>query len=189
MDKPPKLPRPRKLPIVPGRPGQKFDPSVSQTTEKLIGRAVVAWSKLENCMDDFIWALLAIPIEKGRIITGRMDAVRKIQTLRSLGKRSLAEEKFYVLSPTLDLVDLLRDHRNLVVHGSWGRTFPENETIVLSLKPESPNPSEVVAENFPDTRLRALISEIERAKGLLIPLMEEHYASLDKSLRQDHENR
>jgi hypothetical protein len=156
-------------------------------TERLIGRAIVAWSKLENCIDDFIWALLAIPIEQGRIITVRMDAVRKIQALRRLGELVLLTEKFHTLSPILDRIDILREERNLIGHGSWGRSGYDRVTVVVSLKSEALKPDEVVSETFPDSRLRAVIGGIDEAKWQLIPLMEERYASLDKSPPPDHE--
>jgi len=118
MGKAPKTPRPQKSPVLPALENQIVDPTISMLTERLIGRAIVAWSKLENCMDDFIWALLAVPIEQGRVLTVRMDAVRKIQTLRRLGELVLSTEKFHVLSPILDRVDILREDRNLIGHGS-----------------------------------------------------------------------
>jgi hypothetical protein len=187
MAKPPKTPRPQKPPVLPALSDQFVDPTISMLTERLIGRAIVSWSKLENCMDDFIWALLAVPIARGRIITVRMDAVRKIQTLRLLGELVLSEEKFHALSPILDQIDILREDRNLIGHGSWGRTGVDRINVVVSLKPDAPEPDQVVSETFPDSRLRAVIDGIERAKWQIIPLMEEHYASLDKSLRQHHE--
>jgi hypothetical protein len=184
MGKAPKTPRPQKSPVLPALENQIVDPTISMLTERLIGRAIVAWSKLENCMDDFIWALLAVPIEQGRVLTVRMDAVRKIQTLRRLGELVLSTEKFHVLSPILDRVDILREDRNLIGHGSWARSGFDRLTVVASLKPEALNPDEVVSETFPDRRLRAVIDGIEKTKWELIPLMEERYASLDKSLRQ-----
>ena len=188
MAKPPKTPRPQKPPVLPPKPGQAVNPTISMKTERLIGRFVVAWSKLEACMDDFIWALLAVPIEQGRIITVRMDAVRKIQTLRQLGGLVLAETVFHQLSPILDQIDILRDDRNLIVHGTWGRQLPENDNVVVPLKPEALEPDQVVSETFPDSRLRIAIDGIEKAKWQLIPLMNDRYASLDKSLRQHHED-
>lgn len=188
MGKPPKIPRPQKPPVLPALENQIVDPTISMLTERLIGRAMVAWAKLENCMDDFIWALLAVPIEQGRVLTVRMDAVRKIQTLRRLGELVLPTEKFYLLSPILDRVDILREERNLIGHGSWGRSGYDKVTVVVSLKPEALKADEAVSETFPDSRLRAVIDGIDEAKWQLIPLMEERYASLDKSLRRHHED-
>ena len=132
MAAPPKFPRPQKPTVLPAKPGQTVNPTVSMLTERLIGRVIVAWSKLEACMDDFIWALLGVPIERGRIITVRMNAVRKIQTLRQLGGLVLSKSKFHELSPLLDQVDILRDLRNLVAHGTWGREGPK--TTMLSCR-------------------------------------------------------
>jgi len=80
---------------------------------------VVAWSKLEACMEDLIWSLLEVEIEEGRIMTARVDAVGKIRMLRELGELEMPEEMFHRLSPTLDEIDVLRDDRNFIVHGSW----------------------------------------------------------------------
>ena len=187
MQKPPKTPRPQKPPITPYPQGVPIDSTISMKTERLIGRAIAAWSKLEACLDDFIWVLLNVPIEQGRLITVRMDAVRKIQTLRRLGELVLSQQKYFQLSPILDRIDILREDRNLIVHGTWGRHGVDKLNVVISLKPEAPKPDQVISETFPDTRLQKLIDDIETEKWLLIPSMEEQRALLDKQIPQHPE--
>ena len=122
MAKPPKVPRPVKPPIQPPRPGQIADPTIGLIQEKLIGRTVVEWSKLEACMEDGIWHLLNVPIETGRILTARLDAVVKIRLLRELGERLLPESNWHELSQILDKIDIRREDRNFIGHGTWGRS-------------------------------------------------------------------
>lgn len=153
------------------------------STERYIGRVIVAWSKLEACLDDFIWALLALPIDQGRMLTVRMDAVRKIQLIRRLSEIILPEEKFHQVVLLIDQADILREDRNLVAHGVWGRTEPENLTVVSSLKPEGLATDQVVTETFSDLRLKKLARDIERVKLSLIPKLGERYATLDPSVR------
>jgi hypothetical protein len=64
------------------------------THERLIGRIVVAWSKLEGAMEDLIWQLLGIGIEQGRVITSRLDAVTKIRMIRALAEPALTEPQW-----------------------------------------------------------------------------------------------
>jgi hypothetical protein len=155
--------------------------------ERLIGRAVTAWSKLEACMEDFIWSLLNVPIEQGRIVTLRTDAVGKIRMLRGLGELVLTEAQFHKLSPTLDEIDVLRDDRNSIIHGTWGRVSPSGVHVCLSLRPRGLAPDQVVSETFPETRLRAMIDATERTKWVLIGLRQELDASPGRSPPLHHE--
>ncbi len=72
--------------------------------ERLIGRFVVEWSKLEGALEDLIWHLLKLDMEIGRHITVRMDAISKIKMAR-VGKLELPRTLFYQLSPILDQID------------------------------------------------------------------------------------
>lgn len=181
---PPRTPRPKKPPVLPPKPGQGVEPSIRMSTEGHIGRVIMAWSKLEACLDDFIWALLALPIDQGRILTVRMDAVRKIQLIRKFSETILPEETFHQVAALIDQADILREDRNLIAHGVWGRTDPDNQTVVLSLKPEGLTSDQVVTETFSDLRLRKLAGDIEHVKLSLVPILSERYAKLDPSARQ-----
>jgi hypothetical protein len=98
MEKPPKTPRPKKPPIQPAIPGDDVSGSIGLIQEKLIGRAVVEWAKLEACMGDAITRLFGLEFEYGRLIVSRMDATALIKTLRDAGALRLPQEKFNKLS-------------------------------------------------------------------------------------------
>jgi hypothetical protein len=187
MATPPRFLRPQRPPVLPPGPNQQVVVTVSMQFERLIGRAVVAWSKLEACMEDFIWSLLDIPIEQGRVMTLRTDAVGKIRMLRRLGEMVLTEAQFHTLSPTLDEIDVIREDRNSIAHGTWGRTAPSMVHVCLSLRPQGLAPDQVVSETFPETRMLAIIDGIERTKWVLIGLMQELHASPDRSPPPHHE--
>lgn len=169
MAKPPKVPRPVKPPVLPPRPEQEFSPTIGLNQEKLIGRTVVAWSKLEACMQDFIWYFLDLEMDRGRVITDRSDVTARIRWLRQLGQLRLPEADFHILSPILDRIDILREDRNFIVHGTWGTS--DTEPVCLSVRVTAPNPNEIVSETFSAIRMRAIIDGIERAKWDLIGLM------------------
>jgi hypothetical protein len=187
MAAPPKFPRPKKPPIQPPLPGQEVEPTVSLRYERLIGRIVVNWSKLEACMEDLIWSLLKLEIEKGRVITARRDAVNKIRMLRELGVQELPEPMFHRLSPALDHIDVLREDRNFVVHGTWGRTKPSFMHVCLSLRPQALERDQIMTETFPEMRMYEILNGIELRKQELIELMSELHALPGRSVPKHHE--
>jgi hypothetical protein len=189
MAAPPKFPRPQKPPVLPPDPKQEVEPTVSPQYERLIGRTIAAWSKLEACMEDFIWSLLKVEIEQGRVMTARVDAVGKIRMLRELGHLELPEAMFHRLSLTLDEIDVLRDDRNFIAHGSWGRTKVDMTMVhvCVSLRPKAPSPDQVVSETFPEKRMLTIIDGIERTKWTLIELMRELHTLPGRSVPPRHE--
>ena len=187
MTKPPKFSRPKKPPILEANPDQQIEPTISLQFERLIGRVVVAWSKLESCMEDLIWSLLEIEIEEGRIMTARVDTVGKIRMLRELGELEMPEEMFHRLSPALDEIDVLRDDRNFIVHGSWARMKPQWVHVAVSLRPKAPYPDQAVSETFSEARMLAIIDGIDRTKWVLIGLMRELHALPGRSPPPRHE--
>ena len=170
MEKPPKTSRPKKPPIQPAVPGEEFTGTIGLIQEKLIGRAVVAWAKLEACMGDAITRLLGLDFEFGRLIVSRMDATLLIKTLREVGALRLPQKDFHILSVICDRIDILRDDRNLIVHGSWGRSHAGTPQV-MSLRIKGSGPDAVVAETFPDNRMRKAIKMILAVKWDLIGLL------------------
>jgi hypothetical protein len=154
----PKIQKPQKAPILPAKPGAVLSSLLPQH-EWLIGRSVVVWSFLENQMSELIWGLLGLEIERGRIITGRMDASSKISKLRELGKVVLNCATYEFMTETLDHIDIQREDRNAVVHGTWALD-DQMTPIVLSLKQKALAPDEVVSEAFPESRMLLLIENI-----------------------------
>jgi hypothetical protein len=148
--------------------------------ERLIGRVVVAWSKLEGAMEDLIWQLLGLDIEQGRVITSRLDAVAKIRMIRSLGEPALTEPQWLSLSETMARIDILREDRNTILHGTWGRD-PAGVPFAISLRFTPLAPDQVVSESFPDRRMREICHNIDASKFRLRRLMIELRSSPNKS--------
>jgi hypothetical protein len=63
---------------------------VGMQHERLVGRAVIEWSRLEAVLNDLIWCFLNLSFEDGRALTGRADAGTKIALLRLIAPRHLA---------------------------------------------------------------------------------------------------
>jgi hypothetical protein len=143
--------------------------------------------KAGACIEDFIWVLLDLKIEDGRIMTGRVDAVGKIRMLRKLGEQKLPESLFHRLSPVLDQVAAIREDRNFIAHGTWGRTKPAYTHVCLSLRPEALAPDQIVSETFPEVRMLTLIDGIEITKQGLIQLMRDYYALPGKTTPPHHQ--
>src|SRR5690348_13219398 len=93
-------PRPEKPPIIPMRADQYTRPLVSMWHERLSGRVIIAWSRLDACLQGLIWTFLNLSMSDGKIITSRLDAGLMIQMLRALGTRNLVPER---LQPFLDV--------------------------------------------------------------------------------------
>jgi hypothetical protein len=180
MPKPPKTPRPKKPPVMPMRAGQKYAPLVSLSQERLIGRLVVRWSKLEAAMEELIWNLMNVDISVGRIVTARLDTTAKIRMLRQLGELALIETKFHKLSTHLDQIDILREDRNFIVHGTWGTSLPDLEPTASSIRIKSAAPDRVISETFPRERMRAKIDAIDALKRRLFLMVEEREERLGK---------
>lgn len=170
MAKPPKTPRPQKPPILPPNPNDESDPTVGLIQEKLIGRTVVEWAKLEACMGDAIHKLVGMSFAVGRVFTARYDATTLIRMLRELGGLLMVESEFHRLSVICNKIDILREDRNLIVHGTWGREKGSYTPFALSLRIKS-DPNEVVSETFPYMRMKGIISDIQSLKWELITLM------------------
>lgn len=177
MAKPPKTPRPPKPPFIPLKPGERIDTRITDAHKIMMADVIERWAKLENCMDDLIWEILKVSFNVGRIITNRMDAAGKIKLLRQLGTIELTEAQYHRISPVIDKIDLLREDRNFIVHGSWGTLLPASIPICGSVRPNAPNPDEVMLETFPDTRMQTIAADIENAKQPLIALRAELAAS------------
>src|SRR6266478_2597060 len=96
-----------------------------------MGRSVVAWAKLEACMGDGSTRLFGLEFEYGKMIASRMDATGLIKVLMHVG--TLPQKDFNKLSVICDKIDIFRDDRNLIVHGSWGRAS-DGTPHVLSLR-------------------------------------------------------
>jgi hypothetical protein len=167
------IPKPPKPPIQPYR-GQKVTPDISMSHERLIGRVVSAWAKLETVMQQLVWTLTGLSFEDGRTLTGRQGPDWLIAVLRSLAERYISDEgnpsQRHKLLDILDIVDQRRVDRNDVVHGSWGRM--DGAHIVGSLRSKTPDLSNVTTETFNAARLRAIVDDINRCGAFIYVLTE-----------------
>ena len=174
---------PPKPPFVSMRAGQEAVFGVSMAHERLVGRVVVEWSRLENILNDVLWSLLGLNFEDGRALTGRADASTKIALLRLIAPRHLAsEDKLEALLLALDTIDACRDDRNFIVHGSWGKIEPEGIPVAASLRAKS-KPDEITGESFTAQRMRHIIGVIVAMRKVLVLLLQEIEASPDTLLK------
>jgi hypothetical protein len=109
-------------------------------------------------------------IRGGPCFTARMEATALIRTLRELGQLKLKEKDFHALSVICDKIDIRRDDRNLITHGTWGREAGQIEGYALSLRIKG-DPSEIVSETFSYRRMREIIADIITQKWDLIRLL------------------
>jgi hypothetical protein len=158
--------KPKKPTPLPAKAGQPVHGEITMAQERLIGRTIVSWSKLEAAIDHTMWSFLNLDIGNGRKFTTSMNADRKIGFLRLLAETYLDGEQLSTILDTIDTIDLCRDDRNFIAHGTWFRSGPDKEHLVFSIRVKT-NPDDVVAESFPGTRLRELIVKIERSRAVL----------------------
>jgi hypothetical protein len=145
------------------RPDQHIDPDVPITHQKLIGKVVVLWAKVENAMQDAIWQFLGLEPEDGRILTARNDAQDNILMLRSFAKRYLDAGRFEEFDKTvLKVIEARQEDRNIIVHGAWGTLKPERTPISTVLRRKS-DVGEIAAETFSDSRMRQIVDDLSRA--------------------------
>ncbi len=161
-----KIPRPPKPPITTLRADQHTTSDVSLTHEKLIGRLLSSWSRLEQEMENLIWHFLELRVEYGRTITAKMDTNSRIQLLRLLAKLEFEKDELEELNGILTQIDIVREDRNFIMHGVWGTIAPEGIPIAYSLRPNH-DPGEIVGETFPRTRMLALIALIRHLTGVM----------------------
>lgn len=165
------------------QPHQKAAFGAGMQHERLVGRVIIEWARLENVLNDIIWRLLNLSFEDGRAITGRADATSKISLLRTLAPRHLAsDDKLEALLFALDAIDALRDDRNFIAHGAWGRIEPEGIPMAASLRSKS-KPDEVTGESFDAARMRKIIMTIVKMREMLALLVGEIDASPDTLLK------
>jgi hypothetical protein len=161
----------QKPPIQPLRADQfpHFDVSIEQ--QQLIGLLVLNWSKLETDIDSAIWAFLDLDMDKGRVITTKLNTDVKVELLRALVNTYCAGDLLNDILGVIDFIVGYKEDRNFVVHGSWGTLMPENVPVCASIRPKAP-PGEVISETFSKERMLNIINGILEAKQNLRTLMD-----------------
>jgi hypothetical protein len=177
--------RPPKPPIVPHTPNQTLAPHVSIEHQKLMARAIMAWSKFEAALHDFIWTALNLEDDDGRILTKSVGAKMLIPMARSLGVRHAMYDDISALEGALDLADGRREDRDFIAHGLWSTLMPDNVPMAMSMKPNAP-PETVTTETFPADRMRAIASDIIQARDVLLRTRNALAASRGKPPLQRH---
>lgn len=174
---------PPKPPFKQMRPDQEAAFGVGMQHERLVGRAIIEWARLEAVLNDLIWVFLGLSFEDGRVLTGRADATSKITILRSIAPRHLNDaDKLEALLLALDAIDASRDDRNFIAHGSWGTIAPEHVPFAASLRSKS-KPEEVTGESFPPSRMYKIIRIIMEMRRMLALLYREIETSPDTLLK------
>lgn len=152
---------------------------VSAQHERLVGRLIIEWSKLEGTMQETLWTLMDIKWEDGRVITHTMDATKKLQLLRTFSKRHLIGDQLDLLTNTFDCMEEYQEDRNVIAHGSWGTLVESGEPIVMSLRRKT-QPDKIVTEGFPSWRMYQIIDGIKICRTALIVWRERHEALPDR---------
>jgi DNA polymerase IIIc chi subunit len=175
---------PGKPPVSPRRPDQHWRPQVSMLHERLVGRVIIAWGKLERAVQETIWHFLDLGIEDGRLLTARNDTEDNLIILRALGKRYLVGQASEDFTAVLDTMKARQEERNWIAHGTWGTLMPEREPVAMTLRAKIPNQTEVMSETFPEGRMREIVSDIENCIKTLDRLMAGLRALRDKQKQQ-----
>jgi hypothetical protein len=169
--KPTRKPRPPKAPAVPLRQDQSPRPEVGLVRQKLIGRVVIEWSKLENTLQELLWWFLEINFEDGRVITEKMDVSRLFGILRTMAPRKLKGDVLTELLNLLQIADELREDRNFIIHGAWATLEPDGVAVAASLRPKS-DTGQVVQEHFPHDRMHHIVNKILKTKVGIFRIIE-----------------
>ena len=151
-----------KLPIQKIRPGQVATPRVGTMQERLIGRAVIIWARLEAILHELIWTIEGKGLAEGREETEKHLVGRLLKELRKIGSGSSTETasreiRKAVLAVAAD-VEALSEDRNLIVHGTWGEL--DGVPTVGSLRLETIDRNDVTLESFPPERLHDFIRDV-----------------------------
>ena len=149
-----------KLPIQEIRPDQVATPRVGIGQERLIGRAIIIWARLEASLHDLIWTIEGKGLAEGRGETEKHLVARLLKELRKIGSGSTEtalEVRMAVLA-VAGAVKALSEDRNLIVHGTWGEL--DGVPTVGSLQLETIDRNDVTFESFPPGRLREFIRDV-----------------------------
>jgi hypothetical protein len=109
-----------------------YDPS--DQTLAAIGRAIIAWNKLEIAMEEAIWRAYGMTANAGaqvgppgKIVTSFLGFKQKLSIIRSLVAEVLGAAKLKSLKDLFsDLTDLEID-RNVISHGHWFAFNPKGD--------------------------------------------------------------
>jgi hypothetical protein len=153
-------PRPTKPPIKPLEEGKFIIETIGPRDERLLGRFVIAWSRVEAAAQSLVWAFLGLTPKDGKIVTSKMDVGLLLQVLRALATRNLRAEFLGDFLTYINIAEEIKDVRNLAVHGVWH--FIESDDVlgpkkvpsVMSIRAKVEDGKSLgVTETFPEGRL------------------------------------
>jgi hypothetical protein len=165
--------RRKKPPITPRRPDQTFEQGVSGPAELWVGRAIIAWTRLEQAIEEVAWRLLRVGVDEGRIVTARLDARHKMMLARQLAERHLEKKEADEFLEVLGHIEDLYAQRNLMAHGQWVTLKPEDLPAVMSLReklPEGVSRQEVISTVMPVDGIKAVVENMQLATNFVIDL-------------------
>jgi hypothetical protein len=163
------------------RPITEVRQEISGPQELLIGRFVVAWSRLDHSLDEVIWSLLRFPVDDGRVITARLDLTYKLNLLRGLAQRRLSKDDLGALSEIIKRINDLNEFRVLIVHGLL--VTVKDTPAIQSMRgklPEEAEFNEVVTTEMPRALMQGLLDNTTILMNYLIDCRKVFYASPDK---------
>ena len=134
-------------------------------------------------LQDLIWQLLGVDMADGRLITSRLDVRPKIEVIEALVPRRIKDEQAAKGGGIMDILDLVQSRqadRNFIVHGSWGTLMPRMVPLAMSLREQSETPSQVIAETFPEGRMREIINDLDAAILRAAKIMNALFPSPDR---------
>ena len=157
----------------PGKPAVvdgtgRLTPSVPDHFKVAIAAAILAYSNMDMQLEDFIWDVLGLTSDDGRLLT-QIDISQKIIIARALAKRhGIASLVFGKDHKTLwSVIRELGPIRNLMVHGIWGMHDLAVPIVSSFRLKEEGEVDRVISETFPAVRLDAFLRQCERVKVCL----------------------
>jgi hypothetical protein len=164
-----------KLPIEKIGSEQIPTPRVGIGQERLIGRAVIIWARLEASLHDLIWTVQGKGLAEGREETEKHMVGCLLKELRKIGSGSSTEtvstEIRMAVLVVAGAVKALSEDRNLIVHGTWGEL--DGVPTVGSLQLETIDRNEVTFESFPPDRLRDFIRDVTACRDQAMAIIGE----------------
>ena len=103
---------------------------------ELLGSFIVKWSFVEVCVSDlFVLLTRGDPVSM-IVVTGSISTSTITDWIRALieANQRTAHDLVNEINEVLSEVDHLRSERNILVHGLWVTSGPENSAIVSTAK-------------------------------------------------------
>jgi hypothetical protein len=155
------------------RPDQRLKEGIPKSHYELIGAVIAQWSRMEGVIQELIWKFLNLSLVDGRIVTCQNDVSQNIAILRAILKRRLHDSPLLpAFNIRLNRLTTLMSDRNLLAHGLWGTSVPEDVPGVLSLRRKAPDLGFIVFDQFSEDYLRKLVKAIDDEKTAWKGLLE-----------------